>query len=66
MFDDHEIARVVLNASLTLMSIFVAVIAFLAIEYISAEIHRRPALHRQTRNHVNLITIADPAVILAP
>ncbi len=35
MFDDHdhEFATVVLNASLTLMSIFVAVIAFLAIEY---------------------------------
>jgi hypothetical protein len=26
----------------------------------------RPALHCQTRNHVNLIAIADPAMIFAP
>src|SRR5437660_7621267 len=33
---------------------------------ISAEIHRRPALHCQTGNHMNLIAIANPAMVFAP
>ena len=33
---------------------------------IPAAIHRRPSPHRQTRNHVNLLAIGDPAVIFTP
>jgi hypothetical protein len=33
---------------------------------ISTEIHGRAALHRQSRNRMNLIAIADPAMVFAP